>query len=108
MVTDIYGDRPIKHIPLTLLSPQPLVPPTIRFITNGRSSNHATYSEELEVDGAVQYSEEESLWVAVVDDIILSNSSLPESDHPKLKKLLPLSRSFFNYRSHKSEINAID
>ncbi|MEG4320344.1 MULTISPECIES: hypothetical protein [unclassified Microcoleus] len=45
------------------------------------------YSEELEVDGAVQYSEEESLWVAVidwklirqVDDIILSNSSLPES-----------------------------
>jgi hypothetical protein len=45
------------------------------------------YSEELEVDGAMQYSEEESLWVAVidwkqirqVDDIILSNSSLPES-----------------------------
>ncbi len=45
------------------------------------------YSEELEVDGAVQYSEDESLWVAVidwkqirqVDDIILSNSSLPES-----------------------------
>ena len=45
------------------------------------------YSEELEVDGVVQYSEEESLWVAVidwkqirqVDDIILSNSSLPES-----------------------------
>ncbi len=48
------------------------------------------YSEELEVDGAVQYSEEESLWVAVidwklfrqVDDIILSNSSLPESGIP--------------------------
>lgn len=45
------------------------------------------YSEELEVDGAVQYSEDESLWVAVidwkqirqVDDIILSSSSLPES-----------------------------
>ena len=45
------------------------------------------YSEELEVDGAIQYSEEEGLWVAVidwkqirqVDDIILSNSSLPES-----------------------------
>lgn len=25
------------------------------------------YSEELEVDGVVQYSEEESLWVAVID-----------------------------------------
>ncbi|MEG3844635.1 hypothetical protein [Microcoleus sp. herbarium14] len=45
------------------------------------------YSEELEVDGAMQYSEEESMRVAVidwkqirqVDDIILSNSSLPES-----------------------------
>lgn len=45
------------------------------------------YSEELEADGVVQYSEEESLWVAVIDwqllreveDIIPSNSSLPES-----------------------------
>ncbi len=45
------------------------------------------YSEELEVDGAMQYSEEESMRVALidwkqirqVDDIILSNSSLPES-----------------------------
>ncbi|MEG4803262.1 hypothetical protein QUB63_11065 [Microcoleus sp. ARI1-B5] len=54
------------------------------------------YSEELEVDGAVQYSQEESMRVAVidwklfrqVDDIILSNSSLPESDIP-----LPRSRS---------------
>lgn len=25
------------------------------------------YSEELEVDGIVQYSEEENLWVAVID-----------------------------------------
>ncbi|MEG4575913.1 hypothetical protein QUA56_25085 [Microcoleus sp. N3A4] len=25
------------------------------------------YSEELEVDGVVQYSEEESLWVAIID-----------------------------------------
>jgi hypothetical protein len=25
------------------------------------------YSEELEVDGVVQYSEEESLWVAAID-----------------------------------------
>ncbi|GEM_PF-609084 len=45
------------------------------------------YSEELEADGVVQYSEEETLWVAVIDwqllreveDIIPSNSSLPES-----------------------------
>ena len=45
------------------------------------------YSEEIEADGVVQYSEEENIWVAVidwqllreVDDIILSNSSLPES-----------------------------
>ena len=45
------------------------------------------YSEELEVDGAVQYSEEESIWVAGIDwqlireveDIIPSNYSLPES-----------------------------
>ncbi|MCL1464778.1 hypothetical protein [Argonema galeatum] len=45
------------------------------------------YSEELEADGVVQYSEEESLWVAVIDwqllreveDIIPSSSSLPES-----------------------------
>lgn len=44
------------------------------------------YSEDLEADGEVQYSEEENLWVAVidwnqireVDDIVLSNSSLPE------------------------------
>ena len=27
----------------------------------------AFYDEELEVDGVVQYSEEESLWVAVID-----------------------------------------
>ena len=27
----------------------------------------ALYDEELEVDGVVQYSEEESLWVAVID-----------------------------------------
>ncbi|MEG4287802.1 hypothetical protein Q5692_02565 [Microcoleus sp. C2C3] len=27
----------------------------------------ALYGEELEVDGVVQYSEEESLWVAVID-----------------------------------------
>ncbi|MEG4072942.1 hypothetical protein QUA30_09630 [Microcoleus sp. Pol14C2] len=27
----------------------------------------ALYDEELEVDGIVQYSEEESLWVAVID-----------------------------------------
>ncbi|MEG4487342.1 MULTISPECIES: hypothetical protein [unclassified Microcoleus] len=27
----------------------------------------ALYNEELEVDGVVQYSEEESLWVAVID-----------------------------------------
>ncbi|MCL1473589.1 hypothetical protein [Argonema antarcticum] len=46
------------------------------------------YSEELEADGVVQYSEEESLWVAVIDwqllreveDIIPINSSLPQSD----------------------------
>ncbi|HEY9852475.1 MAG TPA: hypothetical protein V6D28_23590 [Leptolyngbyaceae cyanobacterium] len=45
------------------------------------------YSEELEADGVVQYSEEESLWVAAIDwqlireveDIMTSNSSLPES-----------------------------
>ncbi|NJK67298.1 MAG: hypothetical protein HC789_08780 [Microcoleus sp. CSU_2_2] len=45
------------------------------------------YSEELEVDGTVQYSEEESLWVAAIDwqqireveDIIPIDSSLPES-----------------------------
>lgn len=44
------------------------------------------YSEELEADGVVQYSEEENLWVAVIDwqqirqveDIIPSNYSLPE------------------------------
>jgi hypothetical protein len=46
------------------------------------------YSEELEADGAVQYSEEESLWVAAIDwdeireveDIMPSNSSLSDSD----------------------------
>ncbi|MEZ2345342.1 hypothetical protein, partial [Microcoleus sp.] len=27
----------------------------------------AFYDEELEVDGVVQYSEEENLWVAVID-----------------------------------------
>jgi hypothetical protein len=45
------------------------------------------YSEELEADGVVQYSEEESLWVAVinwqqireVEDIIMNNSSLMET-----------------------------
>jgi hypothetical protein len=44
------------------------------------------YSEDLEADGEVQYSEEESLWVAVIDwnqireveDIVLRDSSLPE------------------------------
>ncbi|MFB2896492.1 hypothetical protein ACE1CI_26570 [Aerosakkonemataceae cyanobacterium BLCC-F50] len=45
------------------------------------------YSEELEADGVVQYSEEENLWVALIDwqvireveDIIPSNSGLSES-----------------------------
>ncbi|MEW6499128.1 MAG: hypothetical protein AB1589_42580 [Cyanobacteriota bacterium] len=45
------------------------------------------YSEELEVDGMVEYSQEESLWVAAIDwqqirqveEIIVSNSNLPES-----------------------------
>lgn len=45
------------------------------------------YSEDLEVDGVVQYSDEESLWVAVIDwnetreveDMMVSNSGLPES-----------------------------
>jgi sporulation protein YlmC with PRC-barrel domain len=45
------------------------------------------YSEDLEVDGVVQYSDEENIWVAVIDwneireveDIIVSNSGLPES-----------------------------
>ena len=44
------------------------------------------YSEDLEADGEVQYSEEENLWVAVIDwnqireveDIVLRDSSLPE------------------------------
>lgn len=52
------------------------------------------YSEELEADGVVQYSEEESLWVAVIDwqllreveDIIPIDSSLPESG-----KAIPIS-----------------
>ena len=52
------------------------------------------YSEELEADGVVQYSEEESLWVAAIDwqllreleDIMTSNSSLPESG-----KAIPIS-----------------
>jgi len=29
LVTDIYRDRPFLHIRLTLVSPQPLFPPTI-------------------------------------------------------------------------------
>ena len=45
------------------------------------------YSEELEADGVVQYSEEESLWMAAIDwqmireveDIMTINSSLTES-----------------------------
>ncbi len=33
-----------------------------------RDSQHLVfYSEELEVDGTVQYSDEENLWVAVID-----------------------------------------
>lgn len=44
------------------------------------------YSEELEADGVVQYSEEENLWVAVIDwqqireveEMMPSNYSLPE------------------------------
>lgn len=34
-------------------------------LQNGQSLT--LYSEELEVDGIVEYSEEESLWVAVID-----------------------------------------
>ena len=45
------------------------------------------YSEDLEVDGVVQYSDEENIWVAVIDwneireveDMMVSNSGLPES-----------------------------
>ena len=52
------------------------------------------YSEELEADGVVEYSEKESLWVAVIDwqllreveDIIPIDSSLPESG-----KAIPIS-----------------
>ncbi|HIK11094.1 MAG TPA: hypothetical protein IGS52_12625 [Oscillatoriaceae cyanobacterium M33_DOE_052] len=44
------------------------------------------YSEELEADGVVQYSEEENLWVAVIDwqrireveEMMPSNYSLPD------------------------------
>ena len=45
------------------------------------------YSEELEVDGVVQYSDTENIWVAGIDwneireveDMIVSNSGLSES-----------------------------
>jgi len=33
LVTDIYDDRPIKHIPLTLVSSQPIFPLTILSIS---------------------------------------------------------------------------
>lgn len=36
-------------------------------ITLRNSQRLIFYSEELEVDGVVQYSDEENLWVAVID-----------------------------------------
>ena len=40
------------------------------------------YSEELEVDGIVQYSKEENLWVAVIDwDAIREGTTV--TSHPK-------------------------
>jgi hypothetical protein len=41
------------------------------------------YSEELEVEGQVQYSTDENLWVAVIDwDAIREETSVPGADQP--------------------------
>ena len=47
------------------------------------------YSEELEVDGQVQYSTEENLWVAVIDwDAIreVDAESIPPEDQPMTQR----------------------
>ena len=43
------------------------------------------YSEELEVDGMVQYSEKENLWVAVISwEAIRKRTSVTQTEHPTL------------------------
>ncbi|MBD2598629.1 hypothetical protein H6G74_30670 [Nostoc spongiaeforme FACHB-130] len=37
------------------------------FAESGCTLNLVLYSEDLEVDGTVQYSHEENVWVAVID-----------------------------------------
>lgn len=43
------------------------------------------YSEELEVDGMVQYSEKENLWVAVISwEAIRKRTPVTQAEHPTL------------------------
>jgi hypothetical protein len=46
------------------------------------------YSEDLEVDGAVQYSEEENLWVAVIDwDAIREFTPVESQEEEKIHEV---------------------